>query len=203
MPTEERVAAFPAATNSCSASTCSRPARATPRCSAACSPSKLGIDREPRSSTGTATRRLALPALPRSARARRCAPATPSCTTADVMLAKGKKVAATLLEASEAGHSISATAHSKWSAPTARSPCSRPRARAKELGRDARQQGEGRHAADVPQRLSHRRGRDRSRHRQCRSRHLHGGGRLRQSCSTRRSSRARCRARWPTASARR
>ncbi len=42
-----------------------------------------------------------------------------------------------------------------------------------------RHQGQVRHAADVSQRLPHRRSRDRSRHRRGRTRHLYRGGRLR------------------------
>ena len=48
-------------------------------------------------------------------------------------------------------------------------------------GRKPRHQGQGGHAAHVSERLPHRRGRDRSRHRLCRSRDLYRGGRLRQS----------------------
>ena len=59
-----------------------------------------------RSSTGTATPSWDLPASPRSARARRCAAGNAIVKTADVMLAKGKKIASALLEASEVRHPV-------------------------------------------------------------------------------------------------
>ena len=112
--------------------------------------------------------------------------------TADVMLAKGKKVASSLLEASEVRHPIP-----QWQLRSGRHRpqdfAVRDRAARQGAGREPRHQGQGGNAAHLPQRLPHRRGRDRSRHRLRRSRDLHGGRRLRQSaqCDDRRGPGAR------------
>ena len=99
---------------------------------------------------------------------------------ADVMLEKGKKVAASALETSEQDiayrngqFEVVGTDRKISLFDTAK--------RAKEMGEKPRHQGQGRHAARLPQRLSHRRGGDRSGHRTGRSGDLHGGRRLRQS----------------------
>ena len=59
-------------------------------------------------------------------------------------------------------------------------------------GRHARHQGDGRHAADLPERLPRRRGRDRSRHRRDRDRRLRGGGRCRRRARPHAGRRASC-----------
>ena len=87
---------------------------------------------------------------------------------ADLMLAKGKKVASAALEASESdiqyrhgSFEVVGTDRKISLFETAK--------RAKEFGRKSRHQGQARNAADVSERLPHRRGRNRSRHRQGRS----------------------------------
>ena len=93
---------------------------------------------------------------------------------------EGQEIAAGLLEASEgdiqyrAGHfEVVGTDRKVSLFDVAR--------RAKDMRREPRHQGQGRGAAHLPQRLPYRRSGDRSRDRAGRSRHLHGGGRLRQS----------------------
>ena len=173
-----RRSAFPAATSSSSAATCNRPARATPPCSAACW--RTGSASTPKTIehrhgdtdlglTGFASV---------GSRSAMCAGAA-IVVTADTMLAKGKKIAAAALEASESDiqyreRRLRGGRHRPQDLAV------RHRAPRQGDGREPRHQGQGRSAADVSERLPHRRDRDRSRHRQVRHRHLHGGRRLRQ-----------------------
>ena len=122
--------------------------------------------------------------------------------TAEVMLAKGKKVAAALLEAAEGdiqyrsgGFEVVGTDRKLSLFDVA--------ARAKDMNENARHQGQGRHAAHVPQWRAHRRSRNRPGHRASRPRGATPPLTTAATCSIRWWSRGRCRAVWPMASARR
>ena len=99
---------------------------------------------------------------------------------ADVMLEKGKKVAASALETSEQDIAYRNGQFEVVGTDRKISLFDTAQARQGD-GRNPRHQGQGRHAARLSQRLSHRRGGDRSGHRTGRAGDLHGDRRLRQS----------------------
>ena len=97
----------------------------------------------------------------------------------DLMLEKAKPIAAGMLEAADTDIVVSRRAFRSGRHRPARVAVRGRGAARKQSGDTPRHQGDGRHAADLPERLPHRRGRDRSRHRRRRDRRLCGGGRCR------------------------
>ena len=114
----------------------------------------------------------------------------------DLMLEKAKPIAAGMLEAADSGCGLSRRPLRGRRHRPARGPV-RGRGTREGERRHPRHQGDRRHAADIPERLPHRRSRDRSGQRRRADRRLRGGGRCRRrarSHAGRRTARRRARA---------